>query len=229
MSEWHHFETTAELDSALAEQVANILTDAVSANGIARLVVSGGSTPIGFFHELSALPLPWSSISIMLADERWVALDHKDSNEAMVRRELLAGAAKEANFFSLSADFPDPVKNLDRVNSVMGECPAFDIVILGMGNDGHTASLFPCADELNEGVSTAAPALMVHPKTAPHARISLSKARIQNTRHGFIHIAGSDKRQILEQAVIDNDPLAAPVVNFVAGPTPFSIYWAPKN
>jgi len=228
MSE-HNFGNTNALDAALAQRVAAQLTAAISERDYATLVLSGGSTPKGLFAHLSKTPLAWDKVTILLADERWVAATHADSNERLVREALLTDCAAAARFLSLVGHYPNIDINLVAVNSALATLDQFDVVILGMGTDGHTASLFPCAAELEAGLKTDADALMVTPTTAPHQRISLSKQRLRNTALGLLHIVGDDKREVLAAAINDGDKHAYPILNFVAEAPVFEVWWAPKN
>lgn len=228
MSE-HNFASTRELDAALAQRVATQLSAAISERDQATLVLSGGSTPKGLFAHLSKTPLAWNKVTVLLADERWVAATHADSNERLVREVLLTDCAASARFLSLVGHYPNAEINLVAVNSALATLDQFDVVILGMGADGHTASLFPCAAELEAGLTTDADALMVTPTTAPHQRISLSKQRLRNTALGLLHIVGDDKREVLAAAINDGDKRAYPILNFVAEAPAFEVWWAPKN
>ncbi len=225
MSE-HIFDCRETLDSALAAEIARHLDAAVTLRGEATLVVSGGSTPKGLFAQLSRAELDWHRVTVMLADDRWVPLDHDDCNEKMVRELLLTGRAANARLLSLLADYPDVAANLARVNTALADIATFDVVVLGMGEDAHTASLFPCAPEITESLQTNADALMTTPQTAPHRRITLSRQRIANTRFGVLHIVGDDKRAVLEQALAADQPEQYPVASFVGGGSGFTVYWA---
>ncbi len=221
------FENRVALDRALAATVVTRLQAAIEARDQAFLILSGGSTPLGLFKVLAESELPWHKVTLILADERWVPPDHQDCNERMVREHLLKGKAGDARLLSLIEAYPDRAANLATVKRRLAEIATFDVVILGMGADGHTASLFPDAPELAEGLETTEPALMTSPQLAPHARISLSRKRLSDTRYGVIHIVGQEKCSVLEHAIASNDPLAYPILNFTAGDTSFDVYFAP--
>lgn len=223
------YPSPAELDIALATAVARALSAAVTNKGAATLVVSGGSTPKGLFSQLAALPLEWSKITVLLADERWVPTDHPDSNEKMVRALLLGDKAVSANFISLVADFPNETLNLQRVSNTLLGIDEFDVVILGMGGDGHTASLFPCCKEIAEGLSTTDPALMTHPETAPHARVTLSRNRLLQATMGLVHIVGGDKFEVLQRAQSADSLHQAPISAFIPPRGSFDVWYAPKS
>jgi 6-phosphogluconolactonase len=161
----------------------------------------------------------------MLADERWVPLEHEDRNERMVRSLLLQGAAADADFLSLIPTPDDSVANVAGLSTLLASLPSFDVVLLGMGEDAHTASLFPCAAEIKEGLTTRDGALMTRPKSAPHQRVSMSKHRLQNTRHGVVHIVGDTKKRVYETASGSGDERQFPICAFSAHPA-FQCWWA---
>jgi 6-phosphogluconolactonase len=220
------FASRESLDSALATEIARHLDTAVTLRSSATLVVSGGSTPRGLFAQLADTDIAWDRVTVTLADDRWVPPDHNDSNEKMVRELLLVGRAADAQLLSLIADHPDVEANLQRVKDALASIPVFDVVVLGMGLDAHTASLFPCAAELAEGMTTEEDALMVTPSTAPHRRITMSRKRIAKTRFGVMHIVGDEKRAVLAQAITANQPEQYPAASFVRGHSDFRVYWA---
>ena len=226
MSE-HRFDNRESLDQTLATHIAKALRAAIDERGSASLVVSGGSTPAGLFDQLSRAELAWHNVTVLVADERWVAEDHPDRNEAMVRQRLLQHHAARARLLSLLPAFPNVADNLEQLNQSLADVPTFDVVILGMGADRHTASLFPCSAEVATGLQTDAPCLMVHPTTAPHTRLSLSRSRLANTREGIVHITGDSKYAVLEQARVIENTLEAPIAAFLPPNDRFSVWWAP--
>ncbi len=230
MSDWHVFADRAALEAALAAEVATRLAQGIAQRGKAHLVVSGGSTPLQLFSLLSQTEIDWAKIVVLLADERRVAVEHQDSNERMVRNVLLSGHAADAEFFSLVAGLDATSVDVSSVSQALLDMPRFDVVILGMGEDAHTASLFPCSQEIAEGLKTDQGALITRPTTAPHQRISLSKQRLQNTEYGVVHIVGEKKRSAAEQAIRCSDELAYPISAFIGGhanTTGFDCWWAP--
>ena len=225
MSEMLTFDDRSRLDEALAAQVALWLEHGIAERGYGYLVVSGGSTPKQLFSLLSRHTLDWHRVVIMLADERWVPLEHEDRNERMVRSLLLQGAAADADFLSLIPTPDDSVANVAGLSTLLASLPSFDVVLLGMGEDAHTASLFPCASEIKEGLTTRDGALMTRPKSAPHQRVSMSKHRLQNTRHGVVHIVGDTKKRVYETASGSGDERQFPICAFSAHPA-FQCWWA---
>ncbi len=221
------FVNPSELDAALAATVVSKLQSAIDTRGEAFFVISGGGTPKGLFARLAVSELAWEKVTVLLADERWVSRDHTDCNERMVREHLIVEQARDAQLLSLIDGYPDTAANLVKVKQQLADIGSFDVVILGMGLDGHTASLFPDAPELVVGLETAEPALMTSPKSARHARISLSRQRLNDTRFGIIHIVGEEKRVVLRDAVASEDRLAYPILNFLTNESPFTVFFAP--
>ena len=226
MSEWFTFDDRETLDQALAEHETSKLAQGISARGVAHLVVSGGSTPAALFSLLADADLAWQHVVVMLADDRWVPADHDDSNERLVRETLLTGRAKQAQFLSLLPTPDDEVANLAGLSTLLRSVSRFDVVLLGMGEDAHTASLFPCASALKEGLTTDAGALLTRPRTAPHQRVSMSKRRLEMTDCGVIHIVGQNKKSVLEAAIKSGDEMRHPISAFW-GPSGFDCWWAP--
>jgi 6-phosphogluconolactonase len=167
--------------------------------------------PIWWFLAAVRLPIyspcsartaiDWDRVVVLLADERWVADDDKDRNERLVRETLLTQNASDAEFVSLIPASGEDDNDIASVLATLASLPEFDVVLLGMGEDAHTASLFPCAAELAAGMTTHDDALITRPLSAPHTRVSLSKNRLLNTRHGMLHIVGEKKKSVLEMAV----------------------------
>ncbi len=153
----HHYETREALAEALATGVAAVLAGGIATRGQAVLAVSGGSTPKLFFKTLSQADLDWSSVTVCLVDERWVPETSDRSNTRLVRENLLTGRAASAHLEPLFEEGPSAREAEDEVSRRLSALPRpFDAVILGMGNDGHTASFFPGADRLAEAIDPAA-------------------------------------------------------------------------
>ncbi len=218
-----------ELARALAAEVASRLRLALAARPSASLGVSGGRTPQALFMQLAAEPLDWSRVQLTLADERWVAMDDPASNEAMVRRHLLQGQAAAAKLIGLKTPAPTPEQGVAECEQRLRALPQpIDVVLLGMGLDGHTASWFPDAPELAAALATAAPCLALNPPSQTQARISLSLAALAPCRWCALQLQGEDKRQVLQRALQGADPLEMPVrllwQKFKQAPV---VYWTP--
>ena len=211
----------------LAQDVAAVLRSAVAERGGATLVVSGGSTPLPMFQRLAQeSDVPWSKVQVTLADERAVPPDHADSNEGFVHKNLLTGTAAVASFVSM---LPAGLPSLDRLDEVSGRIDAmgspFDVVLLGMGGDGHTASLFPDAPELEDAMASTTSVVALNPPSVSQARLSLSASRLIDTRHLWLHISGASKAQVLETALADGTlPIARVLKHAASGSAHRAIY-----
>jgi len=214
------------LATQLAEAVAAALRADLASHERALLVVSGGATPVPFFQALASCELPWARIQVTLADERWVAADAADSNARLVREHLLQGPAAASTFVPLTTADRTPEQGAAAVAERLEPLawPA-SAVILGMGGDGHTASLFPDSRELALALTTEAAAVAVRTPSQPQPRITLSADRLHQARRHFLHITGGDKRAVLAQALAGDDVRELPIRAFLA--CPLATYWAP--
>jgi 6-phosphogluconolactonase len=223
------FENTSALDAALTGKVSELLRKAIACNGSASLVVSGGRTPVGFFHLLSQQDLDWSKVTVALADERWVDADHPDSNEKLVRENLLINEAHKAQYLALKNGAEDAVDGEAECQRQLASIGRFTVVILGMGDDGHTASLFPESAALAKGLDmhSGRDCIAVTPVHAPHQRMSMTLPRLLNSESLFIHISGISKQQVLARANAGDDVMALPIRAVLhQQSTPVAIYWA---
>jgi len=214
------------LATQLAEAVAAALRADLASHERALLVVSGGATPVPFFQALASCELPWAQIQMTLADERWAAAGAADSNARLVREHLLQGPAAAATFLPLTTADPTPEQGAAAVAERLEPLawPA-SAVILGMGGDGHTASLFPDSRELALALTTEAAAVAVRTPSQPQPRITLSADRLHQARRHFLHITGGDKRAVLARALAGDDVRELPIRAFLA--CPLATYWAP--
>ncbi|MCH1445517.1 MAG: 6-phosphogluconolactonase [Luminiphilus sp.] len=226
MPNQHRYTDRSSLDAALAETIIVQLNEGIASRGTASLVVSGGSTPKGLFQKLSSAELDWAKVTVLLADERWVPETHADSNSAMVKTLLLQDKATAASWIDYGAGRDDPEREVARVSKILAEIDFFDVVVLGMGADSHTASLFPCSIELLEGLTTTESVLMTQPTTAPHKRITLSKHRLLKTELGIIHLVGDSKLEVFEKATAHADDEIHPISHF-AHLEQFALWFAP--
>lgn len=224
------FESKTQLDEALADRVTQLLQSAIATKGKASLAVSGGSTPKGFFNILSNKDIDWKKVTITLADERWVELSSDASNTRLVHENLLQNKAAAAKFFHLKQGDVLCDETLTDLNIAANNALLpLDIVILGMGEDGHTASLFPCSDQIEEGldVNNKNALMKVEPKTAPNQRITFSFAALKQSKHVFLHICGDSKKRVLDKAISANDIFEMPIRAFLQDDDiNTQVYWA---
>ncbi len=229
--EWHDFANREALDTLLAASVAKTLAEAIATRGEASLVVSGGRTPAGLFAHLRQSTIDWGKVWVTLADERWVDADHADSNEALVRQHLLLDKAAKARFVGLKSGGNTPVEGLATSAAQLAAIPApFDVVILGMGDDGHTASLFPQAPELAAAIDPAGMARLaaISPITAPHARITFTLPALASARRLILHMTGEAKRDLLLRQFSADAPETLPIRRVIdAAKENCHVYWAP--
>jgi 6-phosphogluconolactonase len=220
------------LATALAAYVRAALADAITKRGRAVLAVSGGSTPVKFFQAMSKLDLAWEQVTVMLVDERMVPAIHERSNARLVRENLLQNKAANAFFvpmYSGAFDEGDAAHQIETVMKRAQLVPA-DFVILGMGNDGHTASFFPGGDHLADAIDPQQEALVLpmHADGAGETRLTLTLPVLLAAREIALHIEGQGKRDVLDKARADGTrALDMPVrAVFEHSVKPVRVFWA---
>lgn len=225
----NQFTNTDELNKVFAQAIVELLNEAIVMKGKASLAVSGGSTPKPLFLALSNADVEWEKVSVTLVDDRWLDSKHADSNENLVRTNLLQNKAAKAEFISLltkdqnASDAELEIsRRLDKLDAQI------DVLILGMGEDGHTASLFPCSAQIKEGLNLSRDmsAIATQPTTAPYQRMSMSLAKIVAAKHVFLHLTGEKKKAVLEDAMANYTELEKPITA-VCKHTNVELMWAP--
>ncbi len=224
-------ESSRILVKKLATRIGELLETAVRQQGRASLVVSGGTTPVFLFDKLSVIDITWKKVTLTLADERWVAPDNKSSNEHLVRTHLLKSRAAAAQFIGLKTEGVTAATGEEKCSERLSSLPLpLDVVILGMGADGHTASFFPGAEKLPVAtdMNSGKICTSIAPLTAPHERMTLTLPFLLNSRHIFLHIEGMKKRQVYEKAIAGEDVQQMPIRMILSrAENPVSVYWAP--
>lgn len=225
------FPDRSALADELSEAVRGLLTTDILARGQASLAVSGGTTPVELFRRLASLELPWRQVVITLVDERWLPVDHPASNEQLVRRHLLRDKAESALFVGMKNTAECAVKGEAACEQALNRVPRpFSALILGMGHDGHTASLFPGASVLHEAtrLNSGRSCLAVMPPQAQHERMTLTLPAILDSRQIVLHIVGQEKKETLRRALAEGAAQDMPIRHVLRQRyCPVSTFWAP--
>lgn len=223
------FKTRREASVAAANRMADALSRRLVGQSEASLVISGGSTPADCLVELSSAPLDWQRVHILLSDERWVPGDDPSSNETMVRKTLLQNRAAHAHMLPVFDQSASAAARCETLATELRDSPIpFAAALIGMGEDGHFASLFPDYDNLEAGLDVNNPELCLPVTTAasPHPRITLTLAAISRSDEIILLFFGDAKREIFEQA--KKSPDAFPVSRLLLQKrAPVHVYWAP--
>lgn len=207
----------------LANTLAGDLETALTSHDTVSLAVPGGTTPAPMFDYLSGADLDWSKVTVMLTDERWVPEDSDRSNTGLIRRHLLTGRAVAAGFVPFFGGTDTPEGSLDQVADAVAPHLPISVMVLGMGADMHTASIFPGADRLMDALVADAPPLMaMRAPGAPEPRITLTAPVLQGAMSVHLLITGAEKRDALERAA-HLPPADAPVALILKHAT---IHWA---
>jgi 6-phosphogluconolactonase len=185
------------------------------------------------FAQLARHDIEWNRVQITLADERWVSAADPASNEAFVRSRLLRERAANAQFIGLKNEAPTPAEGATAAwRFIKAMAQPFDVVVLGMGDDGHTASLFPGSTGLSAALdAAAAPACVaMQPLAAPHPRLSLNLAALLRARRICIQISGARKWEVYQQALADGPADELPMRAILRQTlVPVDVYWCPEH
>ena len=229
--EWWTFDDVATMAAQVAEDVGFIIERAVEANGKAELCVSGGSTPAPILQALAVGDLDLAKVSITPTDERLVAGDHEHSNHRAMASILAAKGATVNPLFDQS----HPWTALEAGRSADARLAQLswpvDLTWLGMGEDGHTASIFPSTMNAALDVPRGRRAVGVEPDPlpadAPHARVTLTKPALLDAHTLIVVITGDEKKRVLERAIADGPSSTLPIGRVLAdAEVPVDIYWA---
>ena len=222
------YKSAEALNIDFAAEIAAKLQQAVNENGKASLLLSGGSTPKPMLLQLSLQQIDWQKVYVSLVDERWVEVEDANSNEKMVRESLLINEAAKCNFIGMSLlsslsetdkALPTTTNALLTIAEVKAKLEVipkpFDVVVLGMGEDGHTASIFPCCEQLEEAQTTDETLMVTEPTTAPYQRITFTKSALLKSKQLYLHLVGIQKKQVLEEVMATDDEKKAPIIGFL--------------
>lgn len=192
----------------LAQALSERLSECIENKNKAHLAVSGGSTPIAFFKALANIDIQWEKVVITLVDERWVDEDDSASNAALVRTHLLQNHAAKAGFVPLKTSAADIDEGyMEAENRLHEQLTTLDFAVLGMGDDGHTASWFPNSENLNECLDADNHAWSSVVKDAPNHphRLTLNWRLLSRCERFFLHFSGQEKYAVYEKALEDVD------------------------
>lgn len=229
----HNYADMEELVARLACQLKAVCVDAVAQRGCAFLALAGGRTPLPVYQRLAGRPFPWGQLVVVPTDERCVPHEHPACNLRALR-EAFAGT-EGLDMPSLTMPDGDPQRSeAHAIGMLCAHAGAFDAVLLGMGNDGHTASLFPGARNLDAALNPAQPqdAMRIDPeplpREAPFARITLTLQRLLRTRSLHLLATGEEKRAVLRRAQQSRNPSQHPVAAVLHAPRALThIHWSP--
>jgi 6-phosphogluconolactonase len=229
----HAFADADTMVSSLADEIVARLKSTVTERGRAGMAVSGGTTPGALFDVLSTRDAPWNKTWITLSDERWIAPDRDGSNEHLARMRLLRGKAAGAHFVGLKTNDATPDAGAAKAQAAIAAFPRpFDVMLLGMGDDGHTASLYPYTEELTAALDLQAPALVhaVHAKDAAATgdRMTLTLRALLGSRWIVLLIKGQEKMKTYRAAESGQDVRQMPVRAILGqSAVPVDVFWAP--
>ncbi|MFT4678612.1 MAG: 6-phosphogluconolactonase [Flavobacteriales bacterium] len=226
------FPNSTSLDQAFAKCIAEALIESIASNGETSILFSGGSTPIGLFGELAKEKVEWKLVKVGLVDDRIVPANSEHSNNKLLSDNFLELLQEDnrPEFFPLVTHPFNAANNLDYIRNSYDKFGVPDVVVLGMGGDGHFASLFPSDRASEVGLlqldspkllNTIAPA-------PPKFRISFSWGFLRKAKHVFVHVTGKSKLELIEEQQSRSEPLPIDYVLTDSDVEPI-IYWAPKN
>jgi 6-phosphogluconolactonase len=230
MYEFHEFANSDELADALTVEVAGALAHAIRLHGKAVLALSGGKTPARFMEALSKKRMPWQDVIVTLVDERWVEETSPRSNAGLLRRHLLQGPASNIEFVTLWRPVANPDEAVPAVARVIADLPLpYAAAILGMGEDGHTASFYPGGDRLAEALSPECPDVVIPIRAAAaiEPRLTLTLPVLMAADELLLHIEGEEKRVAFEKAVAGTDILEMPVRALLNSNKLVKVLWCP--
>lgn len=209
------FASTDQQAKKVAAEVAAILDDALKSRSHAYLAVSGGKSPIKLFEALRTQSIAWSDVTILLVDERWVPPDHERSNEKLVRVHLMQEKAADSKFISVYGAGATAIEAARALSNMFRDSPTFgrgiDVAILGMGDDGHTASWFPRSAQLGECFSSSHAYAAVSAEEGRDERVTMTLSAVANAKKIILCVEGDVKRAVLAEAALPGSAEEYPV------------------
>ncbi|MFK5980289.1 MAG: 6-phosphogluconolactonase [Rhizobiaceae bacterium] len=227
--EIHALENREILANKLADQIEAELKIGLGLNGKASIAVSGGSTPVSFFKALSKRDLDWSNITITLVDERWVDDSEDRSNAKLVKDFLLKNNAAAAKFQPLFQEGMEPEEAVATIEEAIKPLLPFDAVVLGMGEDGHTASFFPSGDKLETATDLNTKNIIstMRASAAGEVRVTLTLPPILATNFLAIHLEGGKKQQVMGRALDESEPVNdLPIRHILRNYKDVELFWS---
>ncbi len=228
--EWHEHRDPESWVHAAAADLERILAVELAIRGQARMLVSGGTTPAPVYAQLAVAPLDWRKITVGLVDERWLSPLDRASNTRLVRESLL-DRAEVGHFEPLVREGLSLAESVHAANLEAEHAPEACVAVLGMGNDGHTASLFPGSADLDRALASALPYAALDASGCPVAgdwplRITLTPAGLARTRHRLLLLRGAAKREVLARALDGDDVRELPIRTALdIGIEPLRVHW----
>lgn len=230
----HFFNNKDELTSALTQLLSTRLQHALTAQPRASLLVSGGSSPAPAYRALSHLDINWQQVDVAMVDERWVDPSHPKSNETFIKQTLLQHHGAAANFITMKNAAPSAQQGLEQTEQAYQTLSRpFDITILGMGTDGHTASLFPHAQGLEQALTSQQLVCAIDAKPSEVTgeiteRMSLTLHGIAQSKVVILLISGEQKRSVYQQALQGDNLLDMPLRSVLQHPDiELLVFWSP--
>jgi 6-phosphogluconolactonase len=229
---WHTFSNRAAFTEGLTTSIAETLHNLSSKQAAVLFGVSGGSTPLPVYQALADRDLHWPAINMVIVDERFVPTHHADSNERNIRLAFTSENNRSPNIIGLWSNVIDlhlAARTADEKITALQQ--PLDLVLLGMGEDGHFASLFPTATLFNEAIASEQARCILPiapmPRHAPHSRLSMSLAYLRRAKRIILAITGEKKRQVLQLAIENGDYHALPIAALLHSDCPaIEIFWS---
>ena len=222
------FESRDAASAAAAKKIIANLARRLESQRRASIVVSGGTTPLACFAELAKADLEWSRVNVLLSDERWVPIEHEASNASLLRETLFVGPAAAACFVPMYVEGKSVDERVAELDDEGVRLLPFACALVGMGTDGHFASLFPDLENLELGLDVESRQFSIPVSTAasPHQRLSLTVAALSRSDEIVLLIFGEEKRRVLERARSAPDVLPVSAMLWQKR-APVRVYWAP--